>query len=89
MARRRNKSGQVHAHSENIQEQEKKMPKGYPRWPTSEKERALFRFELWAAQAPEQMYYDLLPPAVQMAVSAVGEVAGNLHVGESMDGKNL
>lgn len=75
MARRRNKNGKVHAHSENIQDQV------HPdTWPRTDNERALFRFEMWAAQAPGQKYYDLLPPAVQMVVSAVGEVAGKLHI---------
>lgn len=77
MARRRTKSGRIHAHSENTQDG------NYPKtWPRTESERALFRFEMWAAQAPGQLYYDLLPPAVQMAVDAVGEVAGNLHAQE-------
>lgn len=75
MARRRNKNGEVHAHSENIQDQV------HPdTWPRTPKERALWAFEMWASMAPGQMTYDLLPPAVQMVVSAVGEVAGKLHI---------
>jgi hypothetical protein len=43
-------------------------------------EKALWKFRQWAAIRPTQGYYDDLPPAAQMAVSAVAAVLDTLTV---------
>lgn len=67
---KRNKDGSKHAHVKNIQD--------YATVRRTPQERAMWAFEQWANMRPQGGYYELLPPAVQMAVDAVGEAAKKL-----------